>query len=300
MSTTLGNQPPEYFGEEQSPHLSAAYAYVIQHDDGTQQYFTGTDQIIVMENIPTAVVPAGTATFLPGQIQHGKITSNDRFENRGVTMSITSEDQRLRRFFTMAAAVKLKAWIIRISQERLEGTVDFTKNALIVESGILAKFGFSGMVVSCELTPEPYFVDRSIPRFFCEKTCNHPLYGPGCNLDKEDWKFATKILSVDRAERLIVVEGQKADVDENWFQAGHFKHDVTKLFFAIAWSEHVGPDTRLKLAYWHPELAINSTLTAYAGCRHTVEDCAGKFENEANFGGFPFVPNRNPVTNGVG
>lgn len=297
---SLGNQPAPYFGEEQAPHLSSAYAYVIEHEDGTQQFWTSYDQPIEITNLPANVVPAESATFLPSQIKHGSITTTDRFESpRATTLSIDSNDEKLRRFSTMAAAVKLRVWILRLSIESMPTSLDFETNALIVEASIISKIAFNGTTVACELTPEPLFVDMSVPRFFAERSCNHPFCGPGCELSRDDWKFDTTILAVDPAARTLTVEGQKAGAAEDYFQAGHLYHDLSKMRLSIGWSAFDGSDTKLKLGYWHPELAVGQTLTAFAGCRHTVEDCTNKFANQANFGGFPYVPNRNPVTNGV-
>ena len=36
-----------------------------------------------------------------------------------------------------------------------------------------------------------------------------------------------------------------------------------------------------------------------AGCDHSVQTCAARFDNLANYGGFPFIPSRNPFSTGV-
>lgn len=294
------NQAAPYYGEEQAPHLAPAYLYIIRHDDGTQQHWTSYDRPVIGINIPTSLVPAGTAEFLPSQIKHGPIASNDRFEERTVTLAIQSDDERLRRFFIMAAAVKLECWIIRVSVEFMPESVDFLTQVFVVESGILGKFAFSGNTIAAELTPEPFYMGWSIPRHFFQRPCNHALYGFACGVDKTAHQFVSEILSVDSAEREIVIEGRKPAVGGDYFEAGMFDHPATGLKFAIIWSEHTGTDeTLLKLSYWHPELAVGQALTAYAGCKHTVADCTARFDNAANFGGFPWVPSKNPVTNGV-
>ncbi len=297
----IGNQPEGYFGSEQSPNIAASYLYVISHDDGTQQFWTSYTSAIVLQNIPTHIVAAGEATFLPSQIKHGAVASNDRFEVRSCSLSIDSDDERLRRFFVMSAAVKLKMWIIRISRAEFSQTVDFETEALVVESGILSRFSFSGQTIAAELTPEPFYMEHSVPRYFCQRSCNHALYGHGCGLSPEDFMLETEIVSIDPAAREIVVLGRKGGgAAATYFEAGYFDHDETGQKFSIAWSAHTGAsDTKFKLGYWHPDLAPGQTLKAYAGCRHTADDCVNRFGNGANFGGFPFVPNKNPVTNGV-
>jgi len=36
-----------------------------------------------------------------------------------------------------------------------------------------------------------------------------------------------------------------------------------------------------------------------AGCDHSVSTCAARFDNLANYGGFPFIPTKNPFSTGV-
>lgn len=287
-----------YRAEETAPHLAVAYVYVIEHADGTRIYYSNFDRELTLFNIPAYICPAGTAVFLPSQIKHGAVTSNDKFEERVCTLTLDSTDERLRRFFVVAAAVKLKAWIIRLAQMEITDSVDFEKNAIVVESGILSKFAFAGQTIAAEVTPEPYFVNFSIPRHYFQRQCNHPLYGPGCNLDKNAFAFTTTILAINSAERTLIIEGRKPGGAADYFEAGMFDHPATQSKYAIAWSAFEGAsDTKLKLGYWDPQLAPGQALTAYAGCKHTVHDCLYKFGNGANYGGFPYVPNKNPVTN---
>ncbi len=292
-------QPPEYFANEQAPHMAATYVYVIQHDDGTRVYYSGFDREITLVNLPADICPEGEALFLPSQIKHGAVTNNDKFEERATVLTIDSNDQRFRRFCVTAAAVKLRCWIIRLSAgDEIPDEVNYLTSCFVVESGILSKFAFSGMTIAAEVVPEPYFVNFSVPRVWCQKQCNHALYGEGCYLNKDGFAFTTTIVSVDPAARTIIISGRKSGAPADWFEAGMFRHPESGLNYAIAWSafEDVS-DTLLKLGYWNPELAPGQALTAYAGCRRTTADCLNKFNNAANFGGFAFVPGRNPVTN---
>jgi len=43
-----------------------------------------------------------------------------------------------------------------------------------------------------------------------------------------------------------------------------------------------------------PEFAVGSQIRLYPGCDHTKGTCNTKFNNLDNFGGFPWIPIRNP------
>lgn len=43
-----------------------------------------------------------------------------------------------------------------------------------------------------------------------------------------------------------------------------------------------------------PGLSAGAAVMLYPGCDHTLVTCEAKFANSANFGGFPFIPTKNP------
>ncbi|WP_303678184.1 phage BR0599 family protein [Ralstonia mannitolilytica] len=45
-----------------------------------------------------------------------------------------------------------------------------------------------------------------------------------------------------------------------------------------------------------PGLKAGDAFEAYPGCDHTLTTCAAKFGNQLNYGGFPFIPVKNPFT----
>lgn len=296
----MPDQNPAFLGEEQSPHLTAAYAYVIEEPGGTRMFLTQWTAPVSISGLPAAMGADDPQEFTPAPIRHGPITTSDRFEQRSTSISLSTEDQTMRRFFTTAAPVRLKAWIMRLVGTNLRTGTDlaYSNNAIVVEAGILSNWTFKGNEIAVAVTPEAFHTDRAIPRFYFERQCNHQLYGPDCGLDKADFSWETTIVSLNPAQREIVVVGQAPSVAETRFNSGHLFHPGTGLFFTIGWSAYDSGNTKLKMITWHPELEVGDPITAYHGCRHTTTDCS-LFENEANFGGFPFVPNTNPTLNGV-
>jgi uncharacterized phage protein (TIGR02218 family) len=43
-----------------------------------------------------------------------------------------------------------------------------------------------------------------------------------------------------------------------------------------------------------PGLAVGASFEAFAGCDRTFSTCQSKFGNSLNFGGFPWIPVKNP------
>jgi len=45
-----------------------------------------------------------------------------------------------------------------------------------------------------------------------------------------------------------------------------------------------------------PGLTAGMDVQLYAGCDHAVATCRDRFNNLTNYGGFPFIPVKNPFT----
>lgn len=291
--------PLSALANERSPSLISTYCYVIADDFGNSQFFSQWDAPIAMTNLPGYFNAGDPQVFLPSQIRHGTVEKTDHYEAKSSTLEVSSEDTLLRRFFTVASPLRLKAWIIRVLGAPTQDitAIDFAEHCWIVESGILSHYGFKGNVIAAKLTPEPFYVDKGVPRYYCQRTCQHQLYGAGCGLDKNDFKIETTIVSVNPSQREMIVTDQ--DAAEGWLDQGHLFHVDSQLLYTIGWNRHEGADTKIKMVNWTDEFQPGNSLIAYAGCAKNVEVCTSKFDNVANFGGFPFVPNRNPSLNSV-
>ena len=43
------------------------------------------------------------------------------------------------------------------------------------------------------------------------------------------------------------------------------------------------------------DIKANGQIEIFPGCRHNLNDCEHVFNNQANFGGQPFIPSENPI-----
>lgn len=298
--SNLSNAPAAFKAHEKAAHLQPAYCYVVQIADGTTLFLTSRDRPVALSGLPAEFNADDPQQFTPGQINHGTVSATDSFSASSTTITVTSEQSALAQYFVTAGTVRLNVWILRLASENLHSAaLEYSDHAVIVQSGIIGKFGMEGNTVAMELTPVPFYTEGQIPRFYYSRQCQHFLYGPqvagvGCGLDKADFAWSTTIATLNRAQREIIVTGQApAAAAGDYFSAGHFVH-ATLGPFMVAWSEFDGSDTKFKLATWHPELAGGDSITAYPGCRRTLSACRA-FGNVVNFGGFPDVPNKSPL-----
>lgn len=279
------------------------YCYVIRHtEDDAFFYLTAWDHAIIIDSLPAAL-GSGTQTFQPGQCRHGPTQQKADFSTNATEFTVWTEDARLRAYFLTAAATKITIYCIRLASSRAVepgATFDWTRDAQITASGLLGMVSMSGAAITATLTPEPHLANSQIAALAWQRTCNWTLYGPGCGLNRATYAHSTTIDSLDASARMITLFTSPS-ASATYFRDGYVKHMPSGVLLPIAQSDlgGAGGKTRLTLNFWFAQLSAGDALTAYPGCRHTVADCHSKFNNKANFGGFPAVPNRNPVIHGV-
>lgn len=120
-----------------------------------------------------------------------------------------------------------------------------------------------------------------------ELSCRHTLYARGCNVNQEAYVFTGSLLSISGGVTLTV---QGSGV----FPAGYFSGgmvispDYSSRFITSHSSDQV------TISRPFNSLTGGALLKLYPGCDHLRTTCNTKFNNLDNFGGFPWIPIKNP------
>jgi len=87
-----------------------------------------------------------------------------------------------------------------------------------------------------------------------------------------------------------------ANLGADYFNAGVIVHNATGFRSFIQDSRYYGAYNEIYLLQPPPSgWAASDAVTLYAGCDRKHSTCRDKFDNMANFGGFPLHPERNPL-----
>jgi uncharacterized phage protein (TIGR02218 family) len=128
-------------------------------------------------------------------------------------------------------------------------------------------------------------LDIDMPRNIYQPTCLHTLYDSGCTLVKNAFG-ANGTVGAGSTASVINWSGASAN-----FQQGSITFTSGVNVGVTANVNAVAGGTSLTLGY--PLQSVPSagdTFTVYCGCDHTPGTCQSKFNNLANFRGFPYVP----------
>lgn len=166
---------------------------------------------------------------------------------------------------------------------------------------------FNGRIVNvkfleneAELTCQPIFSALKRPglRRAYQTACPHVLYGTGgCRANPSLFDVSAVLTDVSgnsiTSPDLIVAINPTFDADH--FVGGFVEfvnNNNTDRRFITDFNNVSGTLT-LNLPF--SDLVVGNTVNAFAGCNHTTAVCDGKFSNLLNYGGFPFIPQKNPM-----
>jgi uncharacterized phage protein (TIGR02218 family) len=120
-----------------------------------------------------------------------------------------------------------------------------------------------------------------------EYTCRHALYSSQCGANKASFDAFGAIDTVINNGMSITISEASSQVD-GYYTAGFLEVNGIRRFI----TNHIG--SQLDLLTSIDSTLIGQTATIYAGCDHLRTTCNSKFNNLDNFGGFPFIPSKNP------
>lgn len=133
------------------------------------------------------------------------------------------------------------------------------------------------------------------PSVFYQTPCNNVLGDARCGVDLEALKHLTYMTSYDPNQFSDVEVQSVGGRPDNYYTNGVFQTPLeTRPIKA-----HVG--NVLTLAYPLTQRRYRMPVTLFPGCNlGYTSDCRDKFNNQVNFGGYPFIPNINPFVSGIG
>ena len=127
-----------------------------------------------------------------------------------------------------------------------------------------------------------------------QKGCTHPIYGPGCGLDRDDFKVVRTVATVTGTTITLSTLSGYAD---GYFAGGYLELEKSAgVFERRAIRSQTG--AVVTIGFPLPGMSSSALVNLYPGCDHSLATCDGKFANRLNYGGQPYYPDKNPF-NGV-
>lgn len=231
--------------------------------------------------------------YVSSAIGRNEVESKNELSRANIEISFSIDDAFARRYLK---SVIDEVVTLTIFRKESDGTVS------VVWKGRLSSL--KPNIAEIVLVFESVFTSLRRPglRIRYQRSCPHTLYGKGCTLIKEDFGVTGVVTNY---EKNVVKMPIAATYPSGYFTAGiieapdgslrfitnHYQDTLTlirsldnlaELFAAKGYGNSYG------WAYG------DLTARIYPGCDRLRETCNDKFNNMDNYGGFPFIPLKNP------
>lgn len=247
------------------------YCWVIQRQDGVVIGFTDHDEDVTVEGVLCYATTGITTTKFVRTLG----LTDDNLDVDGVIDNdlLTAEDLRLGRYDEAEAKLYLVNW-----SNPTEFDLVARGRIGTVTDDDMGKF-------TAEFRSESDILGQATGRLF-QRTCGTILGSTACGVDisTPTYRLSSAILSVSGS--VVTVVGA-TDYDDDWFALGTLTHVPSGATFRVR--QHVGNSVVL----WERprfDMNVGEAVVLVAGCRRTHAVCKDKFNNVANFQGFPFMP----------
>lgn len=178
----------------------------------------------------------------------------------------------------------------------------------LVARGRLSTIRWRGASVEVTLLQTASLLQQAVPRLSYLPTCNHRVYDPYCQANPASFTFSGTVAaiyakgaaggSVDGPSVAVTVAGAPAQFGTvGYFAAGYFLFDGQPTFL-IAHAVASGIALLVALDTIPSGVTVGTSLPCTAGCDGARATCIAKFDNLANFFGFPDMPTKDVFTQG--
>ena len=228
-------------------------------------YYTSADEEIVYDG----------NTYVPVSIQRNDLSHTGELAkaNLQVTMPVTDD--------SLTLADSASDYTFSVTLFKLED-----ETALVNWKGRITTASLSGGDIKFECESILTSLRRTGLRRIYQRPCPFALYAEGCRVPKASFQTAGTIAAV--SGKTITVNAASGQAD-GYYTGGMVKLENKPYRFITNHTSGL-----LTLSRLFREVTIGENVLIYPGCAHDMSTCNVKFNNLDNYGGFPWVPTKNP------
>jgi uncharacterized phage protein (TIGR02218 family) len=223
-------------------------------------------------------------TWYKAPFTFGNISQTNELNKSGLQLVFPIDNDFASTFLGEAAPEEITTVTLYRGHE-----IDVAQEFIAYWKGRVLSFTSSGHDIT--LSCEPVFTSLRRPglRARFQKTCRHSLYGRGCNVVAAT--YATSGV-LNAMSGVVLRVDAAAGLPSGYLTGGMIKtaDNITRYIM-----EHNGAYLTLLRQAKNLQPYVGDTVLLYPGCNHQLDHCGSRFSNIENYGGFPWIPQRNPL-----
>lgn len=221
--------------------------------------------------------------YQPAAIQRGSISESADLTRNTLDLTFPQDLDVLANFMGVAPSQPMSVMLLR--QKISDGTTN------VIWSGTVGGVTWETHDVKMHCLPPMASMQALALKRAWQVACPHVLYGAGdgmCNASRTAVQVSATITAV--AGNVIHAAAFAAQPDGYW-AGGYIEWQTGQVTERRFITNHTADAVTLLT----PALTDAGTVvTALPGCDHTLATCQAKFNNAANYGGQPWIPQKNP------
>jgi uncharacterized phage protein (TIGR02218 family) len=186
-----------------------------------------------------------------------------------------------------------KYFVLNSPSSEVAVTIYDFSSGFEIFSGVVTQvvFNRTKKQVTATLKRKDAVLDSIVPYRTYGSSCSFMLYDEQCGISKKDNTIDTIIFTIS-TNRNSITSPTLSTVESGTFTGGFVTTNLGETSYIIS---HIGDMVTLD------NIILNTpALVSFSkGCDKSLLQCGSKFNNLANFGGFPFIPTKNPVTESI-
>jgi len=231
----------------------------------------------------------GGNIYLAEPIKRSNIQSTQEIGKTTLTINTSRRNSFVTQFIETAPTDIISLTITRIHASDPDPAVIF--------AGRVINVGFkeNGAKITCQ--PTQSILRRPGLRRLFQTTCPHVLYGAQCKVAKFNFDIAATLDAVAGTvlTSTSFVVSIDPTFDATWLVGGIVEITTAGLVDKRFIVDHDNASGTITLNLPLSNALAGSIVTVFPGCDRSPEQCNDKFSVIENYGGFPFIPEKNPM-----
>ena len=194
---------------------------------------------------------------------------------------------------------------------RQHSTDGGTPETITFFSGQVTSVSFKNNLAEVQIQNVGAILDRLIPQQSCRNACNHILYDDKCGVIEANFSQDCTVAALSSDGLTVALNGgvntigglelsAQVVADPLFFQGGLIERGAGQENRMVRGATDLtGNVVEFVVVFPFQTLVLGQPVKLYAGCDHQFPTCIAKFNNTARYGGFPFIPLKNPFSVGV-
>lgn len=173
--------------------------------------------------------------------------------------------------------------------------------------GDVVNVGFSNQTAKVNISSAGRVLAGIIPQQTCRNLCNHVLYNSRCSVLQANFTMDVTVTNISSNKLTLNVDGgsnmiggktlsQILTADARYFTSGMVSRNSYENRMVNTCVDLGGDVAQITVLLPFQVLSVGTVLAMSAGCTHSVSNCKNRFNNLDRYGGFPYIPQKNPFT----